>query len=192
MLKSPPLLLDKTIGTPPCDRCSSQCACRQVLWPPRREIRRVSHLLLHPSPEGPDACIIPAAGPPGHGLPDSGLSVLADWAAGPPAPPLPHDAGLPHDALRLPVAHPGLVRRIQRDETGALFLRESAIDHIWSPVPSVARCRAESSCFAIPNRVCGMRGPGQSVTTIQELSALGIAFIGIAACMRFGRRRNEK
>ena len=36
-------------------------------------MRRVSHLLLHPSPEAPDACIVPAAGPPGHGLPDSGL-----------------------------------------------------------------------------------------------------------------------
>ena len=31
-----------------------------------------------------------------------------------------------------------------------------------------------------------------SVTTIQALSALGIAFIGIAVCMRFARRRNEK
>ena len=40
---------------------------------PRREMRRVSHLPLHPSPEAPDACIVPAAGPPGHGLPDSGL-----------------------------------------------------------------------------------------------------------------------
>ena len=31
-----------------------------------------------------------------------------------------------------------------------------------------------------------------SVTTIQALSALGIAFIGIAVCMRFGKHRNEK
>ena len=53
---------------------------------------------------------------------------------------------------------PDLVHRIQRDEMGALFLREPAIDHIWSPVPSVARCRAESNRFAIPNRVCGIRG----------------------------------
>lgn len=167
-------------------------------------MRRVSHLLLHPSPEAPDACIVPAAGPPGHGLPDPelpelvpvgpcgivdalvracpdvvgkvdppelvicvqngpllhrdgafagkrhiclavqdsghadealvhawevgdvggddlegsaapevpvhgigrhlGLPVLADRAAGPPALPLPHDAGLPHDALHLPAA----------------------------------------------------------------------------------------
>jgi hypothetical protein len=55
---------------------------------------------------------------------------------------------------------PDLVHRIQRDEMGALFLREPAIDHIWSPVPTVARCRAESNCFAIPNRLCGIRGPG--------------------------------
>lgn len=33
-----------------------------------------------------------------------GLPVLADRAAGPPALPLPHDAGLPHDALHLPAA----------------------------------------------------------------------------------------
>ena len=65
---------------PPCDRCSSQCACRQVLWPPRREMRRVSHLLLHPSPEGPDACIIPAAGPPGHGCRIPGSP---SWPIGP-------------------------------------------------------------------------------------------------------------
>lgn len=31
-----------------------------------------------------------------------------------------------------------------------------------------------------------------SITTIQALSALGIAFIGIAVCMRFGKRKNEK
>ena len=31
-----------------------------------------------------------------------------------------------------------------------------------------------------------------SVTTIQALSALGIAFVGIAVCMKFARRRNEK
>ena len=31
-----------------------------------------------------------------------------------------------------------------------------------------------------------------SITTIQALSALGIAFIGIAVCMRFGKCRNDK
>ena len=31
-----------------------------------------------------------------------------------------------------------------------------------------------------------------SITTIQALSALGIAFIGIAVCMGFGKRKNEK
>ena len=31
-----------------------------------------------------------------------------------------------------------------------------------------------------------------SVTTIQALCALGIAFVGIAVCMKFARRRNEK
>lgn len=31
-----------------------------------------------------------------------------------------------------------------------------------------------------------------SVSTIQGLTAVGIAFIGIAVCMRFGKRKNEK